>query len=166
MIKKLIYINIIISLLLVNVYFIYAEEKTVIYSTWEGFEVDKCASIWLIKRFIDKNAKIKFFPKGKTITEGIPFDMPNAIFRRYHNISTFEFFLKHHQLMDKKLMLIGKIIHDIEINTWERKVFSKTIKIKKDIIEIINKTNNVQNIVDQSIKYFDHLYENIYEHQK
>lgn len=25
-----------------------------LYSTWEGFEPDKCASIWLIKRHIDR----------------------------------------------------------------------------------------------------------------
>jgi hypothetical protein len=41
-----------------------AEQEGLVFSTWEGFEADKCASIWLIKRFIDKNAVIKFFPKG------------------------------------------------------------------------------------------------------
>jgi len=61
-----------------------------IFSTWEVFEPDKCASIWLIQRFIDKGAVIKFFPRGEMITEGIPFDVPDAKFRRYAQMSTFE----------------------------------------------------------------------------
>jgi len=81
------------------------KEKTLIFSTWEGFEADKCASIWLIKRFIDKNAKIKFFPKGSIITEGIPFDVPEAKLRRYHNMSTFESILKYYNLKDQNLFI-------------------------------------------------------------
>ena len=73
---------------------IFAAEKMLIFSTWEGFEADKCASIWLIKRFIDKNAVINFFPKGEIVKEGIPFDTPDAKFRRYHNMSTFESLLR------------------------------------------------------------------------
>ena len=113
-------IFIIFIFLLLNVNLIKAET----FSTWKGFEVDKCASIWLIKRFIDKNAKIKFFPKGNLITEGIPFDVPEAKLRRYHNMSTFESILKYYNLKDPKLIYIGKIIHDIEVNIWEKKKFS------------------------------------------
>ena len=36
---------------------VYADEKGdkkgQIYSTWEGLEADKCASIWAIRRFVD-----------------------------------------------------------------------------------------------------------------
>ena len=42
-----------------------AEEKGLIFSTQEGFEVDKCASIRLIKRFIDENGVIKFSPGAR-----------------------------------------------------------------------------------------------------
>jgi len=102
-----------------------AEEKELVFSTWDGFEVDKCASIWLIKRFIDENAVIKFFPKGEIIKQGIAFDTPDAIFRRYHNMSTFESLLKHYKLNDPKLIHIGKIIHDIEVNIWKKKYLKK-----------------------------------------
>ena len=87
-----------------------AEQKPSLFSTWEGFEVDKCASIWLIKRHINKKAIIKFFPKGQIIEEGVPFDTPDAMFRRYHNMSTFESLLRHYKLKDPKLIYLGKII--------------------------------------------------------
>ena len=136
----------------------HAEEKPLVFSTWEGFEVDKCSSIWLIKRFIDKNAVIKFFPKGEEIKEGIPFDTPDAKLRRYHNMSTFESILKHYKLRDRKLLYIGKIIHDIEVNIWERKALKETLMVQKAVNEIITNSKNNDKIIDKSLKYFDSLY--------
>lgn len=137
---------------------ILAEEKGLVFSTWEGFEVDKCASIWLIKRFIDKNGAIKFFLKGEFINEGIPFDTPDAKFRRYHNMSTFESLLKHYRLKDQRLIYIGKIIHDIEVNTWERKIFEETRTVQEAVDQIIRNSKNSDEVVEKSCKYFDLLY--------
>jgi hypothetical protein len=139
---------------------ILAEQKALVFSTWEGFEADKCASIWLIKRFIDKNAVIKYFPKGEIIKEGIPFDTPDAKFRRYHNMSAFESLLKHYNLQDPKLIYIGKIIHDIEVNIWEKKVFPETHKVQDEINKIILDSKNNGEVIEKSSKYFDLLYTN------
>lgn len=138
-----------------------ASDKPLIFSTWEGFEVDKCASIWLIKKCIDKDVQIKFFPQGRAITEGIPFDVPEAELRRYHNMSTFEAFLKHYKLQDPKLIHIGKIIHDIEINIWEQKVFPETRHIEEAIIKIIKDSKNNDEVIEKSCRYFDSLYQEI-----
>ncbi len=137
---------------------VHAEEKPPVFSTWEGFETDKCASIWLIKRFVDKNAVIKFFPKGEEIQEGIPFDSPDAELKRYQNMSTFESILKYYKLQDPKLLYIGKIIHDIEINIWERKALKETLMVQKAISEIITNSENSNEIIEKSLKYFDFLY--------
>jgi hypothetical protein len=117
-----------------------ADTQPAIFSTWEGFEVDKCASIWLIKRFVDKDAMIKFYPKGEPITEGIPFDTPDAKFRRYHNMSTFESILRHYQLIDPSLVYMGKIIHDIEVNVWERKLMQETYRVQEEVNKIISES--------------------------
>ena len=135
-----------------------AEQAGLVFSTREGFEADKCASIWLLKRFIDKNAVIIFFPKGEIIKEGIPFDTPDAKLRRYHNMSTFESMLKHYELRDQRLILIGKIIHDIEVNIWEKKVFPETYKVQEEINKIIFNSKNSDEVIDKSCKYFDLLY--------
>jgi len=135
-----------------------AEEKDLVFSTWDGFEVDKCASIWLIKRFIDKNAIIKFFPKGEIIKEGTPFDTPDAIFKRYHNMSTFESLLKHYKLKDPKLIYVGKIIHDIEVNIWEKKVLKETLIVQDAVNNIIWNTKDRNEVIQKSGNYFDSLY--------
>jgi hypothetical protein len=136
-----------------------AEEKGLIFSTWEGFEVDKCASIWLIKRFIDKKARIRFVPKGDIIKEGIPFDTPDAAFRRYHNISAFESLLKHYKLKDPKLIYVGKIIHDIEVNIWEKKVLKETLIVQDAVNKIIWNTKDRNEVIQKSGNYFDSLYQ-------
>jgi len=137
------------------------KEKTLVFSTWEGFEVDKCASIWLIKRFIDKNAKIKFFPKGDPIKEGIPFDRPEAKLRRYYNMSAFESILKYYNLKDPILLYIGKIIHDVEVNIWERKALKETLIVQDEVRKIITKYKSNDEIIEKSCNYFDILYQKI-----
>jgi len=129
-----------------------------VFSTWEGFEPDKCASIWLIQRFIDSHAIISFFPKGEPINGGIPFDTPDAKFRRYARMSTFESLVQHYNLTCPKLAYIGKIIHDIEINIWERKVMPETISVRDSINKIILETKDNKQIIEKGNKFFDTLY--------
>lgn len=136
-----------------------AENRQVqVFSTWEGFEPDKCGSIWLIQRFIDSHAIIRFFPKGDPINEGIPFDTPDAKFRRYVSMSTFESLVQYYNLVCPKLAYIGKIIHDIEINIWERKVMPETISVQDSINKIIHETKDNKQIIEKGNKFFDTLY--------
>jgi hypothetical protein len=130
-----------------------------VFSTWEGFETDKCASIWLIKRFVDKNAEIRFFPKGSKISKGILFDVPEARFRRYHNMSTYGAILKYYKLKDPKLIFIGKIIHDIEINVWEKKVLKETSSVQQAILTIIDQSGSPTEIIEKTCRYFDRFYD-------
>ncbi len=143
-----------------------AGQKGQIFSTWEDFEADKCASIWLIKRFIDKNATIKIFPKGEVTDEGIPFDTPDAKLRRYHNMSTFESLLRHYKLKDPRLTYIGKIIHDIEVNTWKQKRFDETPAVQDAVNQIIWNSSNSDEVIDRTCEFFDSLYKNAMTQRK
>jgi hypothetical protein len=132
-----------------------------IFSTWEGFEADKCASIWLIKRFINPQAMIKFFPKGQTIEEGTPFDTPDAKFKRTHDMSTFEWLVKYFRIEDPKVVHLGNIIHDIEINTWERKRFELSSRVQQTINDIIEQTKDNSEVIAKGCAYFDFLYDGL-----
>lgn len=130
-----------------------AEDEKLVFSTWDTFEVDKCASIWLIKRYIAPQAEIRFFKKGDPITEGIEFDTPSAKFRRYHNQSTFETLLEHYKLKEEKLIHLGLIIHDIEVNIWEKKIMAETPELENAVSTIFSSPNK-ENIVEQCYQYF------------
>ena len=129
-----------------------------LYSTWDVTEVDTCASAWLIKRFVDKEARFKFYPKGEIITEGIPFDTPDAEFRRYHNMSTFESILQKYKFDDPALIEIGRIIHDIEVNFWGKRQHKKSNEVDEIISGIIAGEKEKSKCFERTFIIFDNLY--------
>lgn len=134
------------------------------YVTWENMEIDKCASAWLIQRFIDKNATFEFVPKGELITRGIPFDVPEAEIRRYHNLSTFGYLLKKHRLTDPALHRIGEIIHDIEINYWGKKRIDISETVNGNFRQMMMKAQmNPEKILERGVGFFDKMYQQMSE---
>jgi hypothetical protein len=140
---------------------IHAESQPLVFATWDIFEVDKCASIWLIKRFIDTEAQIRLYPKGEQIKKGILFDTPDAKFRRYHNASTYETLLRHYKIRGDRLIYIGRIVHDIEVNTWEKKVMKESGFVTNKINRIINQSKSNREVIDGSLFFFDAFYANL-----
>ncbi len=140
--------------------------KVHLYSTWDTMEVDKCASAWLIKRFIDKEARFTFFSEGTLITEGIPFDTPDSEFRRYHNMSTFESILQRYKIHDPALIEIGKIMHDIEVNFWAEKAQKISERVEREVKEFIMKSTSPPEALQKGHVYFDRLYKELGEVQK
>jgi hypothetical protein len=88
--------------------------------TWvtrKGIHVDRMASAWLIKRFIDPRATFKWVPpKGYEPEAGeLRFDMYEAEFTHVGNLCTFEVLLQHTGLEDRALTALAEIVHDIDI---------------------------------------------------
>ena len=84
--------------------------------------------------------------------------MPEAKFRRYHNASTYESLLKYYKIEDQRCIYISKIIHDIEINTWEKKVMSETHFVQQSIQLIIRKNAEPTKVIKNGLQFFDELY--------
>jgi hypothetical protein len=88
--------------------------------TWvtrEGVYADRIASAWLIRRFIDPEARFKFVSgKGYRPQEGeLRFDMFEAEFTHEGDKCTFEVLLERTGLKDGALRAIAEIIHDIDL---------------------------------------------------
>ncbi len=89
-------------------------------ATWvtrTGVHVDRIASAWLIRRFIDPTAKLKFVPaKGYVPKRGeLRFDMYEAEFTHIGDRCTFEVLVERMGLDDPALRAIGEIIHDLDL---------------------------------------------------
>jgi len=87
--------------------------------TWvtrTGVYVDRIASAWLIKRFVDPEARFRFVPpKGYRVEPGeLRFDMYEGEFMHEGDRCTFETLCRHFQLNDDGLTAIGEIVHDID----------------------------------------------------
>jgi hypothetical protein len=88
--------------------------------TWvtrEGVYVDRIASAWLIRRFVDPQARFKFVSgKGyRPKQDELRFDMFEAEFTHEGDKCTFEVLLDRCGLKDAALRAIAEIIHDIDL---------------------------------------------------
>jgi hypothetical protein len=88
-----------------------------VWVTRQGVQIDRIASAWLIRRFIDQEARFKFVPgKGYSATPGeLRFDMFEGEFTHRGDRCTFEVLLAIAGLDDPALVAIGEIIHDIDL---------------------------------------------------
>ena len=88
--------------------------------TWvtrKGIHVDRMSSGWLIRRFIDTDARFKFVV-GKDYRPGpgeLRFDMFDAEFTHEGDCCTFEVLLTRFSLGDPGLHAIAEIVHDIDL---------------------------------------------------
>lgn len=91
-------------------------------ATWvtrTGVHVDRIASAWLIRRFIDPAATFKFVPaKGYAPKPGeLRFDMFDAEFTHVGDRCTFEVLVERMGLLrDAALTAVGEIIHDLDLH--------------------------------------------------
>jgi hypothetical protein len=84
--------------------------------TREGIHVDRIASAWLIRRFIDPQARFKFVPpRGYRPKPGeLRFDMFEAEYTHVGHDCTFQTLLHRFGLRDRALRAIGEVVHDID----------------------------------------------------
>jgi hypothetical protein len=88
--------------------------------TWvtrTGVHVDRIASAWLIRRFVDPEPRFRFVPaKGYAPEPGeLRFDMLEAEFTHEGDRCTFEVLLRHLGLGEPALRAIAEIVHDIDL---------------------------------------------------
>ncbi len=88
--------------------------------TWvtrKGIHVDRIASAWLIRRFIDPAARMKYVEaKGYTPARGeLRFDMFDAEFTHDGQLCTFEVLLARMGSGDPALRAIAEMVHDLDL---------------------------------------------------
>ena len=78
--------------------------------------MDRCASAWLIRRFIDSKARFAFAREDQVPRKSVPFDMfhENGFGHRGEDC-TFETLQKEFRIRDRKVKVISEIIHDADI---------------------------------------------------
>jgi hypothetical protein len=88
-----------------------------VWVTREAVQVDRIASAWLIRRFIDPGARFKFVPGRAYLprTGEVRFDMFEGEYTHEGDRCTFEVLLQRAGLHDAALSAIGEIIHDIDL---------------------------------------------------
>jgi len=84
--------------------------------TLENIGVDRMASIWLIRRWIDPNAEFIFVPAGTNpLPKGEPFDIPGARYSHYGGHCTFFALLKENGIQETVLTRIATIVDEADV---------------------------------------------------
>lgn len=77
--------------------------------------IDRSASAWLIRRYIDKKARFVFATDEEAPPGAVPFDMYHGGFGHRGEDCTFETLEKTFRIRDKRVEVIGQIIHDADL---------------------------------------------------
>lgn len=75
--------------------------------------IDRLACVWLIRRYIDEKANIRY--DAAAAKDEITFDMPDATFGHRGNDCTFETMLKAFDINDQATLRIAQIVHAIDL---------------------------------------------------
>lgn len=87
------------------------------WATRAGIHIDRSASAWLIRRFIDPSAEFAFVAGPDDVpSDATPFDMRGVEFGHHGKDCTFETLLRRHDLADPVLWRISEIVHEADID--------------------------------------------------
>ncbi len=80
--------------------------------------VDRTASAWLIRRFVDAEAKFAFAPdpEAAAVMGGIPFDMRGVELGHHEGRCSFESILRKYNLKDPVLEEIAAMVHEADLD--------------------------------------------------
>jgi hypothetical protein len=126
--------------------------------TRRNLHIDRLASAWLIKQFVDKRPRFYFAAERQTVAGAIPFDMFNAEFSHQGEDCTFETIIKRFGLTEVPgLSDFAEIVHDIDLkddkfNRLEASGLNAIIEGLSDVLQDDRK------LLQQTSVIFDGLY--------
>lgn len=129
--------------------------------TWvtrSNVHVDRMASAWLIRRFIDPQAKFRFVTRGARATEGeIRFDMYDGEYTHEGDRCTFEVLVDRFGLRDRGLRHLGEIVHEIDLKD-EKFGRAETAGIALIVNGIVASAADDEERLERSRAVWDDLY--------
>jgi hypothetical protein len=100
-------------------------ESAMKWVTRERPKIDRLACPWLIRRFIDAEAEIRYVPAAQVLavaeSEGaIPFDVPGVELTHSGPLCSFDAFLEKYHLEDAALARLAEIVRAADTDALER----------------------------------------------
>jgi hypothetical protein len=100
-------------------------ERAMKWTTRERPKIDRLACPWLIKRFIDADAEIRYVPADQVLAvaqreAAVPFDVPGVELTHVGALCSFDAFVKKYQLQDPALARLADIVRAADTDTLDR----------------------------------------------
>jgi hypothetical protein len=126
--------------------------------TRPNLHIDRLASAWLIRQFIDKRPRFYFVAEGETVEGGVRFDMFGAEFTHHGEDCTFETMIKRFGLAtDPALRQMAEIVHDIDLKDgkFNRHEAAGLNSVVRGLAELLK---DDRKLIRQTGAVFDGLY--------
>lgn len=120
--------------------------------------VDRMASAWLIRRFIDPAARFDFATEGSPLpADAVGFDMVGGEFSHLGDWCTFEALIKAFGLKDKALARLARIVHVLDLR--DGKYDAPQARGAEEILRGISRTAaNDQEALEKGMAVFEMLH--------
>jgi hypothetical protein len=122
--------------------------------------VDRMASAWLIRKFIDRSAVFKLMDEGELDEIGkdhVTFDLAGGEFTHVGDLCTFEVLVKTFGLKDKAVRKVAEIVHELDIK--DDKYRNPEAKGLEEILTGIRKQGGSDSeMLEKGIAVFEMLY--------
>jgi hypothetical protein len=120
--------------------------------------VDRFSSAWLIRRFIDRDARFVFAASPDRYPDAVPFDMYHAGgFKHEGDMCTFEVLQERFGIRDAAVRRIGEIVHDIDLK--EDRYKSPHAPTVANLVDGLRaSTPDDARLLEQGISMFEALY--------
>jgi hypothetical protein len=122
--------------------------------------VDRVASAWLIKRFLDPAAEFVFAAADELPADTIPFDMAGVEFGHQGDHCTFETLLHRSGLRDRRLAAIAEIVHEADLHDgkFQREEARGLDLLLRGLLAVVKDDHEA---LAQGLTLFDGLYSTI-----
>lgn len=130
-----------------------------IWVTRRGIKVDRMASAWLVRRFLDPSARFRFVDQEHDVPRPreLRFDMAGGDFTHEGDRCTFETLLVRAGLEDPALVPIAEIVHDVDLKDGK---FSRpeAVGVKRLVEGIVASHAADEDRLARGLALFDDLY--------
>ena len=121
--------------------------------------IDRVSSAWLIRKFIDANARFAFADDPRKFPSAVPFDMFHAGgFGHRGDDCTFETLRKEFSIRDSKVAVIAQIIHDADLED-EKYGRSEGIGLDRVLIGWAHEGTADEELLRRGVEMIEGLYQ-------
>jgi hypothetical protein len=138
--------------------------------TWvtrRGIQVDRIASAWFIRRFLDAKARLRFIDPGadEVQAEEIRFDMVDGDFTHEEDRCTFETLVLRTGIKDPALTRLAEVVHDIDIKDGKFG-HPETSGVQQLLLGMLMANRDDEARLDRGFALFDDLYQSFRGHPR
>jgi hypothetical protein len=119
--------------------------------------IDRIASAWLIKRFIDPQAEFVFAPPAEFPKDAIPFDAPGVELSHQGEDCTSEMLVKRARRRDRRLVRLAEVVHEADLRDGKYP-HEEARGIDVAVRALLAASPDDHHILEQGMSLFEGLY--------